>query len=96
MKFGVPVSEVLKSFFEDLAKPAKASVLACLDSGGILHTERANIGVKNLLATGEVTPDDVATVISRARGTDYQCRPHHVVASVDVHIIKTRFGGIDW
>lgn len=77
-------------------KDVKASVLACLESGAILHAERANIDVKNLLATGEVTPGEVAAVISRARGTDYQRSKHHIVASVDVHIIKTRFSGMDW
>jgi len=77
-------------------KDVKASVLACLDRGAVLHAERANIDIKNLLATGEVTLDEVAAVIGRARGTDYRCSPHHTVASVDVHVIRTRSYGADW
>ena len=74
----------------------KANVLACLGSGAILHAERGNIDVKNLLATGEVTTDEIAEVIGRARGTDYQCSPHHLAANIDVHIIKTAHRGMDW
>ena len=77
-------------------KDVKANVLACLNSGAILHAERGNIDVKNLLATGQVTTDDIAEVIGRARGTDYQCSPHHLVANIDVHIIKTTHRGMDW
>jgi hypothetical protein len=31
-----------------------------------------------------------------ARGTDYQCSPHHLVADLDVHIIKTAHRVINW
>lgn len=77
-------------------KDVKAGVLACLNEGAVLHAERSNIDIKNLLAAGAVTLDDVAAVIARASGKDYRCSPHHTVASVDVHVIKTRFGGVDW
>lgn len=71
-------------------------MLACLNEEAVLHAERSDIDIKNLLATGEVTLKEVAAVIGRASGTGYHCSPHHTVASVDVHVIKTRFGGMDW
>jgi alkylhydroperoxidase family enzyme len=77
-------------------KDVKARVLNCLHSGAILHAERANIDVKNLLATGEVDVENVAAIISRARGSDYECSPHHRVASVDVHIINVRYRDRNW
>lgn len=77
-------------------KDVKAKVLACLHKGTVLHAERANIDIKNLLAIGEVTLDEVASVIGRARGTEYSCSPHHAVAGVDVHVIKTTFRDKEW
>lgn len=77
-------------------RDVKAEVLTCLDEGTVLHAERANIDIKNLLAVGEVTLDEVTAVIGRARGTDYSCSPHHTVASVDVHVIRTTFCGKKW
>lgn len=77
-------------------KDVKAKVLACLDEGAVLHAERANIDIKNLLAIGEVALDEVASVIGRAGGTDYSCSPHHTVAGVEVHVIRTKFCGEKW
>lgn len=77
-------------------KDVKARVLACLSAGDISHQTRAGIDIKNLLATGQVLPDEVAEVIGRSRGADYRCSPHHSVSEIDVHIIRTQHKGIDW
>lgn len=77
-------------------KDAKAQVLACLKKGAVSHQERADIDVKNLLATGRVSLNDVATVIGRSRGNQYSSSPHHVVDDVNVHIIKTKHGDEHW
>ncbi|MBD2858873.1 hypothetical protein IB286_07590 [Spongiibacter sp. KMU-158] len=77
-------------------KDVKAQVLACLKDGAVSHQERADIDVKNLLATGQVSLDDVATIIGRSRGSQYSSSPHHVVDDVEVHIIKTKYGDEDW
>lgn len=77
-------------------KDVKARVLSCLHSGEILHQSRGHIDIKNLLATGQVTTDEVAEVISRSRGTDYECSPHHSVSGVDVHIIRREHSGGIW
>ena len=39
---------------------------------------------------------DVAGIIGRSRGDAYSSSPHHLDASVDVHIIKTTHSGKDW
>ncbi len=77
-------------------KTAKIQVLTCLKEGAVSHQERADIDVKNLLATGQVSLDDVAAVIGRSRGNQYSSSPHHVVDEVEVHIIKTKHGDDSW
>jgi len=75
----------------------KKQVLECLNGGLILHaTDRSNIDVKNLLATGVVSVEEVAEVIGRTRGNEYECSPLHADRSLDVHILETTHNGTDW
>ncbi|MGS2724642.1 hypothetical protein ACVBEJ_12940 [Porticoccus sp. GXU_MW_L64] len=77
-------------------KDAKRQVLGCLASGSVLHQERADIDIKNLLATGQVSLDEVSDIIGRSRGSDYTSSSHHQVEDIDVHIVQTRHGGEQW
>ncbi|MCK0154930.1 hypothetical protein MWU49_14535 [Alcanivorax sp. S6407] len=77
-------------------RKAKSQAIACLGSGAIIHEQRGDIDIKNLLATGEISPADVAAIIGRARGSEYTCSPHHQVPEVDVHIITCRHARQDW
>lgn len=77
-------------------KDAKQQLLDCLASGNILHEQRNNIDIKNFLATGEVSVDEVCRIVGRARGDSYECSRHHVIREVEVHIVKTRYMGIHW
>lgn len=76
---------------------AKKQVLECLDNGHIQHVlERSNIDVKNRLATGEVSAEQIANIIGRARGSHYESSLHHFDESIEVHIITIRHGGQRW
>ena len=77
-------------------KAVKAKILECLERGDVSHEQRGDIDIKNLLAIGQVSLDDVAQIIARARGDSYSSSPHHMVPSIDVHIVKTRHGSQDW
>ena len=77
-------------------KAIKQKVICCLKTGMVHHEQRNNIDIKNILATGVLTCEQVATIISRARGDDYSSSPHHFDNSIDVHIVKTRFAGFHW
>ena len=77
-------------------KQAKSEVIDCLKNGYVLHEERNNIDVKNLLATGAVTVDEVIAVILRAHGGDYCCSPHDFNHEIKVHILKTKGWYIKW
>ncbi len=77
-------------------KQAKAQLIDCLRSGRVRHEERGDIEVKNLLATGMVTPAQVESLVSRARGGDHSCSPHHFDRKILVHTIKVRHEGGSW
>jgi len=77
-------------------KVVKKRILECLNSGSILHAERNNIDIKNLLATGAVSIAEVATIIGGTRGNCYSCSPHHYDSNVDVHVLETTISGVDW
>lgn len=77
-------------------KDVKSRVLACLKDGAISHEQRGDIDIKNLLATGQVSLDEVAAIIGRSRGSHYSSSAHHVVNDIDVHIIKTKRDGEAW
>lgn len=76
-------------------KVVKARLLKCLERGDVFHEQRGDIDIKNLLAIGEVSLDDVAKIIARARGDSYTSSPHHMVSSVDVHVVRIRHGSRD-
>ncbi len=66
----------------------RRAVLAALEAGHYQHEARDSIDVKNLLATGAVSVNEVKDVIRRSNGLNYSCSPHHRVSSVDCHLIK--------
>ena len=77
-------------------KQAKVRVLDCLVSGHVLHEERGNIDIKNLIATGSVSVKEAALIIGRSAGNQYSCSPHHYDSDIEVHVIKTTYSGKHW
>jgi len=75
---------------------AKRQVLTCLKSRKILHEERNNIEIKNLLSTGQVSVEEVKDILSQVRGNEYEGSKHHTISTLDVHIVKTSFRGKHW
>ena len=74
----------------------KSKVIECLNNGYVLHEERDNIDVKNLLSTGVISISEVTTIIGRARGNTYSSSSHHFDTEIDVHVIKTTHLGQNW
>ncbi|MBV1870903.1 MAG: hypothetical protein KUG76_08335 [Gammaproteobacteria bacterium] len=77
-------------------KNAKKQVIGCLIDGYILHEERDDIDIKNLLATGEMTVTQVIEILKKVRGNSYSCSPHHWDSTIDVHVVKTKSANQDW
>ena len=74
----------------------KKQVIQCLESGYVLHEARDNIDVKNLLEVGDVSNEEVAQILKKARGNEHTSSPHHMDASVEVNVVKTRYAKQDW
>ncbi|WP_394673413.1 hypothetical protein [Limnobacter sp.] len=71
---------------------AKKEILSALKSGNYQHESRGDIDVKNLLAMGKVTADQVAALVASSNGSMHSESPHHVLKSVSVHVITVK----DW
>ncbi|PKG97190.1 hypothetical protein [Paraglaciecola sp. MB-3u-78] len=77
-------------------KDVKRQLVDCLKSGNIVHEQRDNINLKNLLATGQISVDLVTDIVSQTRGNEHRESPHYFDSTVDVHVIKTSFQGKNW
>lgn len=77
-------------------KESKKQILKCLRDGNVMHASRVDIDIKNLLAIGDISVEDVAEIIKHARGGDYGSSPHHFDKNITVHLIKTRYRLASW
>ncbi len=58
-------------------RAAKAATIEALRTGNFEHEVGETRAEKNLLAIGDVSPDDVIGLLRRSRGDDYRESPHH-------------------
>ena len=78
-------------------RQAEQQVLECLKEGRIEHElDRCEIDIKNLLINVAVTTKVVADAIGRSSGTLYECKHHHFVEIITVHILRTQHLGRWW
>ena len=78
-------------------RKAKQQVLNCLSEGCVIHAARSGkIEEKNLLAAGEVTIEDVIEILSKCRGTEYECDSLHASPEIEVHIVKRTYKHQSW
>ena len=77
-------------------KEVKSKVIACLNTGHVLHEERNDIDIKNLFSTGVVSAVEVAHIIRLSKGFNYSSSPHHFDATIDAHVIKTTVSDQIW
>ena len=77
-------------------REAKRKLIACLNTGHVLHEERNDIDIKNLLAIGVVSAQEAVYIIGRSRGDGYSVSPHHFDPRLDVHVIKTLLSVQAW
>jgi hypothetical protein len=77
-------------------KEVKRRVIECLENGNVIHEQRSDIDIKNLLATGDISKIEAISIIKKARGNEYKSSPHHYDSKVMVHVIETTYSGISW
>lgn len=67
---------------------ARKKIIKALQNQNYQHEIRATINEKNLLSTGEVTPDEVIRLIGKSSGINHTMSMHHQIKSLQVHLIK--------
>jgi len=75
---------------------AKRAIIAALETGNIQHELREVLSEKNLLAVGDVSAEEIITIVNRARGEDYSVSPHHWDADTEVHVFRPTVDGNRW
>lgn len=69
-------------------KETRQRAIQAIRNGKIQHEARDEIEEKNLLLVGDVTTDQVISLLNACRGNQYSSSPHHLVPEVEVHIFK--------
>jgi len=69
-------------------KEAKQRLITALRGERYRHAARKAVQSKNLLQTGEITPDALCEIVMRCQGQDYQSSRHHRDKNVEVHILR--------
>jgi hypothetical protein len=69
-------------------KYAKRRVISSLESGNYDFEARFDIDVKNLLAIGEITANELIKIIKSCGGMDHECSPHRQCTGFLVHVMK--------
>ena len=75
---------------------ARATLIAALAGGTYQHEPREAQEEKNLLAVGDVSPEEVIRLLNRCKGTQYSESTHHWAADVVVHLFEPEFGDETW
>lgn len=77
-------------------KEARTRLISALRQGRFEHEPREVLAEKNLLAIGEVGPEEVITMLQRTRGDQYKEAQHHWDAEVTVRVFTPEVGGVRW
>lgn len=71
-------------------KKARHAAIRALVAGDYMNEARQGIDVKNLLATGAISPLAVAELLRTSTGNHHRSSPHHADASITVHVVLVR------
>jgi hypothetical protein len=74
----------------------RRATIEALRDGRFEHEERDQAEGKNLLATGEVSVDDVIGLLERCKGTQHESRPHHLDPEQQIDVFRPKLGTVRW
>jgi hypothetical protein len=77
-------------------KEVRTLLIDALRSDQFDFEEREDIDEKNLLAAQKVTAAFVIRLLLRCNGHEYECRKHHTLPHVLVHVFTPLFGQKRW
>jgi len=69
---------------------ARRKVLQALSLRAFSHEVRHGIDAKNLLHRGDITPEEVISLIKASSGADHSSSMHHSVQGIEVHVIRCK------
>ena len=75
---------------------ARKTVIRALSEGAFLHEARDALSEKNLLAVGDVTAQEIITLLHRTRGDEYTSSPHDWDPETVVHVFRPLVGKERW
>lgn len=75
---------------------ARRRLIAALWEGRYRHEARMALAEKNLLALGELGPEEVIRLLQRCRGDQHHASAHHADRNVVVHEFRPLVGGRSW
>ncbi len=77
-------------------KEVRRATIQALRDGRFQHEERAQAEGKNLLASGEVSVEEVIALLQRCRGDQHRSSTHHFDRTQVVHIFRPVDGPARW
>ncbi len=77
-------------------RAARTRVVAALREGRIQFEEGTVRSGKNLLQTGDVSPEFVIRLLGRCKGDEYEESPHHFDPGTPCHVFKPISEGVRW
>lgn len=77
-------------------RAARTRLIEALRSGRFAFEYEDIRSGKNLLQTGDITPEFLIELLLRCNGAQYSDSPHHLDPSVLVHIFKPEAAKVRW
>ena len=77
-------------------KDVRARIILSRIEGHFQHEERAQAEGKNLLATGDISVEEIIELLRRCRGNQHQTGRHHSDSTQVIHIFKPTINSIRW
>ncbi len=68
---------------------ARAALIDALKEGRYQHEARDAQDEKNLLAVGDVSPQEVIEILKACRGKLHRKEPHYCIVATEVHVFKS-------
>ena len=74
----------------------KSRMVAALLAGQVIHEERSYQENKNLLATGQITEEQAASILGSVPGRQAEGSVHHYDPSQRIWVMRVNVEGVQW
>ena len=89
----MPYNKRRKSGF----RAVRSKLIECLKTGNFESDIRTgSVELKNHLAAGKITANQLAEILEACRGDQHEQAPHHQEPTIEIHIFQTSLKGQKW